>query len=187
MKLKLHYRIFLALMLFLTVMPTLAQEKKTFKTVREYLNYAEKNFGIAPEEIYFVAESNTTVPPKKVSSLMFFQDGQMAVFEDVVKVMQSSTSTHATMQRVTPAAVRKTMFKDPLANTEFTNMLTGEIYKPAKGEMVAVILMGQELDDASLEYLKGREGLSKTKGIKTLVVTVDENDITELVKRKNSE
>lgn len=187
MKLTLHFRIFPALLMLILAVPTQAQEKKTFRTVREYLNYAETNFGIAPEEVYYVAESASTAPPKKVSSLMFFEDGKMAVFEDVVKLMEAHASTASLMQKLTRDAIKKTMFRDSLANTEFTNMLTGEVHKPKKGEMVAIILMGQEMATASEEFLNGRKNLKKGAGIKTIVVTVDENDITELVKRKNSD
>jgi spore coat polysaccharide biosynthesis predicted glycosyltransferase SpsG len=179
MKLTLHSA--LALMLFLTAMPTQAQEKITFTTVREYLDYAKANFGIAPEEVYYVSRTANHAPPKKVSPVMFFQDGQMAVIEDVARVLKDYGAPASMLKKVNPEAIKKTMFTDAFANSEFTNLATGKTYKPGKGEMLAIVLMGQEMGSVNEDYVKARRNL---KDIKTIVVTVDENDITELVKRR---
>jgi spore coat polysaccharide biosynthesis predicted glycosyltransferase SpsG len=184
MKLKVHYKTFMAIMLFLTAMPTQAQEKITFKTVREYLDYAKRNFGIAPEEVYYVSQNSDAEPPKKISSVMFFQDGRMAVIEDVARAMQSYGSPANMLKNIKRDAIKKSMFEDDLADASFINLLTGKTYEPAKGEMVAVILMGQEMDSVNEDYVKARKTLQKSAGIKTFIVTVDENDITELVRRR---
>lgn len=169
------------LLLLMVTMPTLAQEKMTFSTVRDYLDYTKATFGIAPEEVYYVSPTAGHTPPKKVSPVMFFHDGQMAVIEDVARALKDYGAPASMLKKISRETVMKTMFDDAFANSTFTNLATGKTYKPAPGEMVAIILMGQEMGSLNEDYVKARRNL---KDIKTIVVTVDENDITELVKRR---
>lgn len=184
MKYIIPLKLCLILFFIMAGVPSSAQENRIFKTVEEYLTYIQDEFGIAPTDVYYVAQSTSDQPPKKVSAVMFFQKGEMAVIEDVVKVMANQCNPDRMMKKVTLTSIEKCMFKDPLANTLFTHMQSGKVYKPADGEMIAVFLLGHELGDAGQLYIKERKELENNLGIKTFIVTVDETYITELVKKR---
>ena len=186
MKLTLHIRVLILLSLVGNSMPGFSQEVKVFETVSNYLDFTHNRFGINAEEVYFVA-SAAEAPPKKISALMFFRDGEMAVIEDVTEVMKNYCPPDKMMKQVTKEAINKSMFRDPLANAVFTQMVSGKTYKPSNGEMVAVFLLGHELGEVGQMYIKERHDLAANLNIKTIIVTVDENYITELVKRKNDD
>lgn len=152
--------------------------------MREYLSFAQNELGVAPEEIHYLSQSPTAAPPTKISPVMFFCDGRMAVIEDVAAALGKHGSPAYTMKIVSRDAIRKAMYPEGLAKAKLINLISGQACKPAKGEIIAVILMGQEMSDIAKEYLAERAALEKRTHIKTFVVTVDENDITEIVKRR---
>lgn len=165
-------------------------QKDNFSTTKEYLEYSRKNFHIPEDEIYYVStvssDTLTDRPLEKFSLLMFFKNDKITTIEDVS--MNSACPAPRLIKKATLNAIESSMMVSKTAGSiVFKNMKTGELFKPNKDELIAVLFYSYKFGSSGQQYIKERKKLSENLGIKTIIISIDGAYIKDLTDTPKNE
>ena len=164
-------------------------QKDNFDTKKEYLEYSQKKFDIKGSEIYYVSTLNDVAsendtPLEKFSPLIVFKNDSITTIEDAA--MHSACPAPKLIKQANLNAIENSMIVSKIAGEmSFKNMETGELFKPAKDEMIAIFLYSYKFRNAGQQYIKERKKLSEELGIKTIILSIDGayiKDLTDIPK-----